>query len=340
MAQAANVGFVSNNIWLSSMHPLAGQTVKISSVVVNDADRPIAGELAFLDNNVAFSGAIPFNLEANGTSKVIAVNWQAVAGNHQFKAQISQARFINPDGSGEPISSSLLSQETAVIFVDVDSDNDGVPDQDEEDQGTDPNNSDTDGDGDNDGVDPAPTNPQVTTGPDTDGDGTSDKADSDIDNDGLYNWAEEKFGTDPKKYDTDGDGYSDKEDAYPLDPKKWQKPTESINKEITATTTAVEPEDTLADVGNLNPQILGAEVDLSQKGIWEKIKSYLAPELLPWILGGILTIGGLGILLLVILMILAQKNKAKAIKEKTAENKPAAAKRARKEEKILENFDK
>jgi hypothetical protein len=142
---------------------------------------------------------LPFQLTGEGTSKIISVNWKAIRGEHRFKAIIQNAYFVTLSGTKSAVDTSLMSQNTDTIFVDVDSDNDGVPDKQEQNNGTNPNN------------------------PDTDHDGISDAVDTDIDNDGLYNWEEVKIGTDPKKYDTDGDGYSDKTDAYPLDPKKWKK---------------------------------------------------------------------------------------------------------------------
>ncbi|MFH1286982.1 MAG: hypothetical protein ABII02_04515 [Candidatus Magasanikbacteria bacterium] len=105
-----------------------------------------------------------------------------------------------------------------------DTDGDGLNDGDD----PDPTNPDTDGDGDPDGTDPDPRDPSVMSPPDTDGDGVPDHEDSDIDNDGLYNWKEDDVGTDPKKYDTDGDGYNDRDDAFPLDPEKWSENQEEL----------------------------------------------------------------------------------------------------------------
>ncbi|MBI4811907.1 hypothetical protein HY798_00425 [Candidatus Falkowbacteria bacterium] len=231
---AVKVGFVSNNIWLSVEHPLAGETLKIYSVIVNSDERDVEGDILFYDNNAAIGSPSRFALGAGGTSKVIAVDWLAVAGNHQFKAIIANAESVDAAGNRTSVSGNVTSQ-TEIIFVDVDSDSDGVPDQEEIKNGTNPNNPDTDGDGDSDGEDPSPFNSKVFNGPDTDRDGISDKIDTDIDNDGLYNWEEKKLGTDPAKYDTDGDGVGDKEDAYPVDEKKWEKEiAPAANQALTA----------------------------------------------------------------------------------------------------------
>ena len=227
---AVKIGFVSNNIWLDKDAPLlAGDQLKISTVLVNSDVKDIDGYITFYDNSNAIGSPIHFVLQSGGTS-LKTVAWTAVGGNHQFKAVISGASSISENGTRTGINANVVSQ-TEVIFVDVDADGDGIPNTQETANGTNPNNPDTDGDGSNDGIDPAPTIPNVTDGPDTDNDGISDKADTDMDNDGLYNWEEKKLGTNPLKYDTDGDGYNDKEDAFPLDAKRWKKEAVKIEEE-------------------------------------------------------------------------------------------------------------
>lgn len=274
---SANVGFVSNNIWLSDTTPLEGDVIKIHSVIVNDDSRSFGGNILFLDNNSAISSEIPFELGGDGTSDVVSVSWNAVQGQHQFKAVIEDAYFVE-NGAYVAVDASMMSQSTEIIYVDIDSDGDGVGDQAEQNQGTDPNNPDTDGDGEDDGTDPDPLDPTIFFGPDTDGDGIADAVDTDQDNDGLYNWEEEKLGTDPKKYDTDGDGYSDKEDDYPLDPSRWKKketigPSLSVNPEPSQGN-SVElqslPSDTIEDIeedgfegedwDNESTQVLGEKI--------------------------------------------------------------------------------
>jgi len=330
---AANIGFVTNNIWLSNMHPLAGQSVKIHSIIVNDDSRTMGGQIIFLDNDEAISNAVDFVLDANGSSKVISTNWLAVQGNHRFKAQITGAYFFNPDGTQQPFNGEGISQETSVIFVDVDSDGDGVPDQDEIHDGTNPNNPDTDGDGDNDGVDPAPTNPNVTTGPDTDHDGISDKVDPDIDGDGLTNDQERNLGTDPYKYDTDGDGCNDKVDFYPFNSKMCKKelpkPIANVNAaavtgddgsqlsaeenaensvlnsttSLTVSNASAVSDQTAAEDYSL-PQVLGAETDEADDS---KTKGFFGFSKMTAI---IISLGVIGLGLIFLILALYLKSKA------------------------------
>ncbi len=70
--------------------------------------------------------------------------------------------------------------------------------------------------------------------------------DSDRDNDGLTNYEEEVFGTDPDNADTDGDGVDDINDAFPLDPSET---TDSDAQEVRITTE-----------GGLSPAISGNRV--------------------------------------------------------------------------------
>ncbi|MCL2637517.1 MAG: peptidoglycan DD-metalloendopeptidase family protein [Oscillospiraceae bacterium] len=106
-------------------------------------------------------------------------------------------------------------------FVFIDSDGDGLADIYELLIGTDPNNPDTDGDGLPDGYEVFVT----YTSPllyDTLGEGKSD-GEYDFDGDGLTNYEEYLYGTDPWNPDTDGDGLTDWEEIFiygtdPLNP--------------------------------------------------------------------------------------------------------------------------
>jgi hypothetical protein len=251
VASAANVGFVSSNIWLSDNSPIAGDSVKVYSVIVNDGDRAINGVVSFYDNGQLIGEAVNFHLAKDGSSYLASTAWLATEGNHQFRAELSDVYAISTN-SEELLDSSSMSQITSVIFVDVDTDLDGLPDQEEIEMGTDPEDSDTDDDGELDGEDPDPTNSEVFSGPDTDEDKVSDKVDTDIDNDGLYNWEEGVLGTNPLKYDTDGDSYNDKIDAYPTDSTRWEK--EATKNEDVVVANVPETNDD----SDINPRVLGA----------------------------------------------------------------------------------
>jgi hypothetical protein len=240
-AAAENVGFASNNLWFSrTENILEGDSVKIYTNLVNDSYAFFRGNLTFNRNGQDLGDPITFSL-GKEESRLFAYTWIAEEGNHQFGAKISEAYTIDDDGVQKSVADNGLAVIAAEnFFVDVDSDGDGLGNETEAIQGTNPNNPDTDGDGYNDGEDTAPLDSKIFPGPDTDGDGISDLVDTDIDNDGLYNWEEETLGTNPKNRDSDGDGVSDKEDFYPLDstrsekeiPKVIEEPKPEIKTEI------------------------------------------------------------------------------------------------------------
>ena len=208
---AGSFGFVNNNLWTSDTKPLAGESLEIYTVIINGSKEEFQGQVVFYDGEEAIGEAKTFKLTKDG-SQIISQSWKAAAGDHKLSARIKDAFLLAADGSKKAISAAESSNSVSEnLFVDIDTDGDTLGDKEETAQGTDPEKSDTDGDGYDDAIDNAPTDSHSFPGTDTDGDGISDKVDTDIDNDGLYNWEEEKIGTDPARYDSDGDGVSDKD---------------------------------------------------------------------------------------------------------------------------------
>lgn len=239
-AFALNIDFINKNIWLSKENAIMlGDVITIYSMVLNNEDKQIGGEMLFIDTvtNSQVGNVTSFLLQGRGSTQVISMPWRAISGEHQFKAKIINAYEI-VSGEKKLVPVDLVSSMTSKILVDSDEDKDGWLYSKEILAGTDPRKADTDGDtlidskdpnplkkdadgdGDPDSTDPEPLNPNVKTPPDTDKDGIPDPKDTDKDNDGLYDWDEEKSGTDPLKYDTDGDGVGDKQDFYPKDSKR------------------------------------------------------------------------------------------------------------------------
>lgn len=222
------VGFANTGLWLQPDHyVLEGESVRFFANIINGEYEVFKGDLIFHVNDQHVGEAIPFSL-AKEESKIFSLNWISQAGEYEVTAQIENVCFVCTE-SGEEVESNLpnaLMRDNEVLLVDKDSDGDGLGDIREEELGSDINKADSDGDGysDKEEVDTG-TNPLESTsffGLDTDGDGISDLVDTDIDNDGLYNWEEESLGTDSLKRDSDGDGVSDKEDNFPQDENKWQ----------------------------------------------------------------------------------------------------------------------
>lgn len=253
---AAKVDFINKNIWLSKdTNVIKDDQITVYSMVVNNDEKHIGGEMRFLDinTNTQLGDIVSFSLPNKGSSQILNVKWVAIPGDHKFQATIINAyEIINGQkkiAEGGGVTSSM----TNPIFVDHDADGDGLFGLEEAKLGTDPNNPDTDGDtlkdktdpnplkkdadddGDPDNTDPAPLDKNIKTLLDTDKDGTPDINDSDDDNDGLYDFEEEEGKrSDPLKYDTDLDGVGDKQDAFPRDFKKSipDAPKTEIKEEI------------------------------------------------------------------------------------------------------------
>ena len=222
-AQAALVGFSSSGLWLQPNHVvIEGSPVKVYANLVNGSFDIFRGELSFYANDVKIGEVITFDI-GKDQSHLFNIVWQSLPGEYKIRAEISN-HVINNINEQEidlsPEEHILSDQE--VLLVDYDTDSDGLGNQEESALGTDYQKADTDGDGYGDKADNNPLDSKIFPGNDTDGDKTSDLVDSDIDNDALYNWEEEKNGTDPYKRDSDSDGVLDKLDSYPLDRTKWQ----------------------------------------------------------------------------------------------------------------------
>ena len=71
---------------------------------------------------------------------------------------------------------------------------------------------------------------------DTDGDGVGNNADTDDDNDGLFDSEEEVLGTDPLVPDTDDDGVSDQQDDFPLIELTFDLDGDGLNPKLTLMT--------------------------------------------------------------------------------------------------------
>lgn len=292
-ASAVELGFINSNIWASKTNAIVGEQITIFAVLVNNSNNGLSGNVIFQEDGTGqqIGSSKTFTLDQGGTSNVLSSVWTATVGDHHFRAKIINALSIDTLGRKTPVGTEILSQVTNVITVGIDTDKDGITDTKEKVQGTNPTNpdtdkdglidgkdpnplkSDTDGDGDPDGKDPNPTDPKIFTPPDTDGDKIPNSKDSDIDNDGLYNWQETKstggIGTDPLKYDTDGDGIGDKTDAYPLDPKRWNRET-AVTTNVTegATTETTTPPE---------GEVLGEKITNKQPIVIKDIEGSLFP---------------------------------------------------------------
>lgn len=240
--QAAEFDFVvSRGVWLSDKNALAGDKVKLYTVINNNDFVSLTTQVQFFNNGKQI-GVVQVNNLAREEARQIALEYTLPDGKYTISVALANAVGQTANGSARSLSDAELkaSQTSAALDIDLDTDkdrtgnrvdtdddNDGLIDTKETEQGTDPLKSDTDADGLSDGEEnTAGTNPLKS---DSDGDGIDDKAEikagtspikADTDGDGLSDLEEKKRGTNPLLRDTDKDGVDDKNDLFPLDPKE------------------------------------------------------------------------------------------------------------------------
>jgi len=86
---AVQAGFPSQPLWLSAEHVVAGETVTIFTVLYNESEKTVGGNLVFtVDSQRIASQA--FSLDA-GKSGIQSAQWKATAGSHTISALIENA---------------------------------------------------------------------------------------------------------------------------------------------------------------------------------------------------------------------------------------------------------
>lgn len=221
---------VSRGVWLSDKNALAGDKIKLYTVINNNEFTSLTTQVQFF-NGGTLIGTVQVNNLAREEARQIGLEYTLPAGKYTIAVALANAVGQNAAGEAKNLSEAELkaSQTSAPLDIDLDTDrdrtgnrvdtdddNDGLIDTKEISQGTDPLKGDTDSDGLSDSEEvTAGTNPLKS---DTDGDGLLDKDEQtrgtdplkvDTDGDGLDDGVEIKAGTSPLKSDSDGDGLSD-----------------------------------------------------------------------------------------------------------------------------------
>lgn len=224
---------VSRGVWLSDKNALAGDKVKLYTVINNNEFSSLTTQVQFF-NSGTLIGTVQVNNLAREEARQIALEYTLPAGKYTIAVALANAVGQTATGEAKNLSEVELkaSQTSAPLDIDLDTDrdrvgnrvdtdddNDGLVDVKEVEKGTDPLKSDTDSDGLTDSEESSSgTNPLKS---DTDGDGLADKDEqtrgtnplkADTDGDGLDDGSEIKLGTSPLKGDSDGDEISDSEE--------------------------------------------------------------------------------------------------------------------------------
>ena len=234
IAQAAEFDFVvSRGVWLSDKNALAGDKVKLYTVINNNDFVSLTTQVQFFNGDKQI-GVVQVTNLAREEARQIGLEYTLPDGKYTISVVLANAVAQTANGQARNLSEAELkaSQTSAALDIDLDTDkdrtgnrvdpdddNDGITDVKETEQGTDPLKSDTDADGLSDSEEStAGTNPLKA---DSDGDGRTDKDEqargtnplkADTDGDGLDDGAEIKAGTSPTKADSDGYGLTDSEE--------------------------------------------------------------------------------------------------------------------------------
>lgn len=125
-----NIGFPTQEVWLSADTIIEGETVFIHAIVLNDAPGVFTGTMEFYDDS-RLLGKTPFSVTGTQKVRVVSLSWEATAGEHRITAKIADPKLSRPDGSS--IIPHIAASATAPkrIAVERDADGNGIRDRDE-----------------------------------------------------------------------------------------------------------------------------------------------------------------------------------------------------------------
>lgn len=148
-ADAQEVSFVSNPVWLSTERTTEGETVLLSTVITKSGADAVSGDVEFFANGSSI-GTADFSLPADVGGAVASVSFVPLPGTHRISAKVTRAVIVRNGGeetvavAGEANAGETLTiepdndRDRIADASDPDDDNDGVSDIDEKANGTDP----------------------------------------------------------------------------------------------------------------------------------------------------------------------------------------------------------
>jgi hypothetical protein len=86
----ADVGFVSNPLWLSSSHVTEGVAVNVATAITTQGVERVDGTVSFFANEKEI-GTADFLIPSNAGGVVVAVSWVPGAGTYSVSAKITRA---------------------------------------------------------------------------------------------------------------------------------------------------------------------------------------------------------------------------------------------------------
>lgn len=146
----ADVGFVSNPLWLSSSSVTEGVSVQVSTVVTKQNVEDVEGTVTFYSDSKEI-GTADFSIPRSVGGVVVGVSFVPANGTHAVTAKVTRARVGEKEVT---VAAEVKAPETLRVEADTDrdtiadtkdedDDNDGVSDVEETKKGTDPKKNET-----------------------------------------------------------------------------------------------------------------------------------------------------------------------------------------------------
>ena len=101
-ASEVSAGFVTEPIWFSNQPDIAGETTTISTLINNQDDKAIYGDVVFYDNAIVI-GKKSVTVLAR-SAKVASVPWKVTAGSHSMVAKFENTKQLNDKGTSTDVS--------------------------------------------------------------------------------------------------------------------------------------------------------------------------------------------------------------------------------------------
>src|SRR5690606_35244856 len=96
-ANAQEVSFVSNPVWLSTSRTTEGETVILSTVITKSGAETVSGTVEFFANDSSV-GVADFSLPSDAGGAVVSVSFVPSPGAHAISAKVTRAVIVRARG--------------------------------------------------------------------------------------------------------------------------------------------------------------------------------------------------------------------------------------------------
>lgn len=112
---AAPIGFVKDSVWLSNDAPNEGDTVTISTLVVNGDQSTLTAKVQFYDSELLLSEK-SVSVD-KGDAKIVTTSWKVTAGSHALHAALKDATLVSTSGKKTSVTLSDAQSANQNLFV-------------------------------------------------------------------------------------------------------------------------------------------------------------------------------------------------------------------------------